>query len=304
MFGGIMNSRYRIPGILLTLLGGISWGFSGTVGQYLFTVEGMDSRWLVPIRLGSAGIIMLLIYALRFGKEVMAPWRERSEIGELLIYGLIGISGCQFTYFLTIQLSTAAIATILQNLAPIWILIYTCIIGKRMPVISELVSIALALFGVALIASHGNPAMLLSSSGALISGSICALCVLVYNVAPARIMRKHPVFLLQGWAFFMGGIVASLIFRPWSYGYVPSIRGLMGIAFVVLVGNIVAFTTYMTGVKMIGPDRAVLYGFSEPICAAVLGTLLFGNPFTPADALGFLCVFAMLVMISFSSLKG
>ena len=44
----------QVKGIALTLLGGICWGVSGSIGQYLFDVEGMDSRWLVPIRLGLA----------------------------------------------------------------------------------------------------------------------------------------------------------------------------------------------------------------------------------------------------------
>lgn len=294
-----MNRRYQIPGIILTLLGGISWGLSGSVGQYLFTVEKMDSRWLVPIRLGSAGVIMLLLYLLKFGKEeLIKPWKTRREAREMLIYGLLGVSGCQFAYFLTIQLSTAAIATILQDLSPIFILLYTCIRAKRGPRGYEIISIVLALLGVALIASHGNPENLLSSSTALLTGVICAFCVLIYNVVPVKLMQNHPVFLLQGWAFLMGGAVLAVLFRPWSYGYIPGFYGLLGIAFVVVVGNIIAFTCYMTGVKMIGPEKAILYGFSEPICAAIIGILFFGNPFTPADFLGFLCVFGMLVLIS------
>ena len=49
----------QIQGALLTLLGGTCWGLSGSVGQYLFESEGMDSRWLVPVRLGLAGILLL-----------------------------------------------------------------------------------------------------------------------------------------------------------------------------------------------------------------------------------------------------
>ena len=45
----------EIKGALLTLSGGACWGLSGSMGQYLFTRQGMDSRWLVPIRLGLAG---------------------------------------------------------------------------------------------------------------------------------------------------------------------------------------------------------------------------------------------------------
>ena len=96
-------------GIIMTLAGASCWGLSGSVGQYLFSVENMDSRWLVPVRLGAAGIILLLFCFIRFGKEqTLAPWKDRKKARTLLVYGIAGVSACQFLYFLTIQLSNAA----------------------------------------------------------------------------------------------------------------------------------------------------------------------------------------------------
>ena len=46
----------RIKGSALTMGGAACWGVSGCMGQYLFTREGMDSTWLVPIRLFLAGL--------------------------------------------------------------------------------------------------------------------------------------------------------------------------------------------------------------------------------------------------------
>ncbi len=295
-----MNRKKRALGALLAAAGGISWGLSGSVGQYLFTVQKMDSRWLVPIRLGLAGILLMLFCIRRYGSRVLAPWQNREDRRELFLYGLIGVSFCQFFYFLTIQLSSAGVATILQDLAPVFILIYSCVRGKRRPVPLEIGSIALALVGVILISTHGSFDSLSISPQALISGVICALCVMVYNVAPVHLMEKYPVALLQSWAFLMGGVMFTVLFRPFTYGYVPTAAGWAGIAFVVIVGNIVAFCTYLAGVHIIGPSRAVLYGFSEPVTAAVVAVLYFGNAFTIWDGVGFVCIFLMLTMISAS----
>lgn len=38
-----MNSR--TAGMLLTISGGLCWGMSGCMGQYMFSVLGMDSQW-------------------------------------------------------------------------------------------------------------------------------------------------------------------------------------------------------------------------------------------------------------------
>ena len=45
----------QLKGALMAAGGGVCWGISGTMGQYLFTHEGMQTTWLIPIRLGLAG---------------------------------------------------------------------------------------------------------------------------------------------------------------------------------------------------------------------------------------------------------
>ena len=98
----------------------------------------------------------------------------------------------------------------------------------------------------------------------------------------------------------MGAVLFELSMHPWTLGYTPSLRGVGGILFVVLFGNLLAFNLYMTGVKLIGPEKSVLYGFAEPVTAAV--TLL-DTPFTVWDALGFAAVFAMLAVLSVGGKK-
>ena len=97
----------------------------------------------------------------------------------------------------------------------------------------------------------------------------------------------------------MGAVLFALTMHPWTLGYTPTLRGMGGILFVVFFGNLLAFNLYMTGVKLIGPEKSVLYGFSEPVTAAILAVVLLSTPFTLWDALGFAAVFAMLVVLSF-----
>lgn len=288
----------QVKGALLTLFGGMCWGLSGTMGQYLFTHQGMDSNWLVPIRLGIAGILMFVYWFFKDRTLLFAPWKTRRNAVDLLIYGLAGISLCQYLYFLTIQLSNAGIATVLQDLSPVFILLVTCVGARRLPRPYEVLSILLALGGVFLLSTHGNLSGFAISPAALLTGVLSAVCVTIYNVYPKNLLRQFPVPVLQCWAFLMGGAAFTLIFRPWRFGYVPNPVGILGIAFVVLVGNILAFTSFMQGVKLIGPEKGILYSFSEPVTAAVLATVLLGSPFSVWDAVGFAAVFAMMILLS------
>lgn len=163
---GFLPMDSRVKGAFLTVFGGVCWGLSGSMGQYLFTKQGMDSRWLVPIRLGLAGIIMFIYCLIRYRKDTFKPISNKVE------------------------------------------------------------------------------------------------------------------------------------FRSWTIRYTPNSIGLFGIAFVVLVGNVLAFTSYIKGVSYIGPEKGILYGFSEPITAAVITATVFRTALTPYDIAGFVLIFLMLVLIS------
>ncbi len=297
----------RVKGAFLTMGGAACWGISGCMGQYLFTRENMDSTWLVPIRLLLAGLLLCGYYFIKDRKQLFAPWNWKADPRnaiDLLVYGLAGVSCCQFLYFLTIQLSTAGIATILQDLSPVLILLVLCLQQRRAPRLFELCSILLALVGVFLLTTHGSLTSLAVSPAALVAGVVCACTVVVYTMWPKRLQAQYPTPMLQGWAFLMGGLAFHLIFRPWTMGYAPSAVGLLGIAVVVMVGNVMAFSLYMSGVPLIGPQKASLYSFAEPVTAAILSTLVLGSPFTLWDALGFGCIFVMLVLLSLPARSG
>ena len=91
----------------------------------------------------------------------------------------------------------------------------------------------------------------------------------------------------------------ALIFRPWQIDYVADGDGCCSVfSRCVVLGNVLAFSLYMSGVPLIGPQRASLYSFAEPVTAAIISTLVLGSPFTLWDALGFGCIFLMLVLLS------
>lgn len=287
-----------VKGALLTMFGGMCWGVSGCVGQYLFTRQGMDSTWLVPIRLFLAGVILCIYYGVRNWRQLVNPWRSWRNARDLVIYGLAGVSFCQFTYFLTIQLSSAGMGTILQDLSPVIILLVVCIQQHRGPRLFEICSILLALIGVFLLTTHGSLTDLAISPAALLSGIASACCVVIYTMWPKKLQQQYPTPMLQGWAFLMGGTMFALIFRPWTMNYVPTAMGVFGIFTVVVLGNVLAFSLYMSGVPLIGPQQSSLYSFAEPVTAAIISTLVLGSPFTVWDAMGFGCIFLMLVLLS------
>ena len=284
----------------MTLAAGITWGVSDGITQYLFSTEkGVDSTWLVTVRLLVSGFILFFYCLLKYKpKTVFAPWKTPKEAILLVLYGLVGISGSQLAFFTTIQLSSAGTATIMQSLSPIFVLFFGCIVSRRFPFLFEIISVILAIAGAFLLTTHGSPGTLVIAPLALVTGVLCAVAHMIYNVTPGVLMRKYPVVVLQAWAFVMGAIAFLIIFRPWRLNYVPSLRGIICICFIIFVSNIMAYTIYITGIKYVGPEKSVLYGFAEPVVAAIISTVFLGTPFKIYDAIGFALIFGMLLVIS------
>ena len=295
--------RNNTKGALLTTGGGICWGLSGSMGEYLFSREGMDSRWLVPIRLGIAGLMLFAWCLAKERKGLFCIIKNRRSFILLFVYGVLGVSLSQFTYFLTIQLSSAEVGTILQDLSPVFILMCTSVMRKSRPKLYEVVCILLAFVGVGLIVTHGNFSNLAVSPKALSAGILCAVCVTVYNMLTKPLTKDYSVTVLQAWSFLMGSLLLELMLRSWTIKYSPSLIGCFGILFVVVVGNLMAFTFYIKGVSYIGPSKGILYGFAEPVTAALVSVFVFRNGFSLWDFTGFICIFVMLVLISVNGRK-
>lgn len=120
-----MNNKSKTAaGVILSLLGGIFWGFSGSCGQYLFTYHGVDSKWIVTVRMISTGIILLVLSATKHKSDIFGVWRGRRNFTCMSAFTLFGLILCQYSYFTAIEHSNAGTATVLQYLSPVMILAF------------------------------------------------------------------------------------------------------------------------------------------------------------------------------------
>lgn len=287
-------------GTLLTLAGGTLWGFSGTCGQYLMQQKGVTSDWLVPIRLTLAGLVLLLICGLRRGKDVFSVWRTKRDGLEILIFGSLGMSMCQYTYFTAIGASNAGTATVLQYIGPVIIVIYVSLRTRKLPSLQEVLAIALAVLGTFLLATHGNPGTMVLSQKALFWGLLSAVALSVYTVQPGRLLRVHGSMLVTGWGMLIGGIMLMVIFRPWTMETVVDGQIIIGMAVIILLGTIVAFSCYMEGIRLVGPKKGSLIASIEPVSATCFSVAWMHVAFGIMDLAGFVCILSTIFLLTCS----
>lgn len=293
-----------VTGTIVTIAGGILWGVSGVCGQYMFQNKGVTAPWLVSVRLVVAGLLMLCYYFLTDREQTLAIWKSKRDRRDVIIYGLLGMLPCQYAYFQTIEWSNAGTATVIQYLGPALIVIWVCFRTKRMPTLQEITGVILAVIGVFLIATHGNPTSLALSGRALLMGLASAVSVAIYTLEPAKLQKKYDTPLILAWGMTIGGVALTLISRPWTAkGIQADAEMFAALAFVIVFGTMAGFSLYMTGVKLIGSVKASLYACMEPVSSMILTVLWMKVNFTTPDLIGTLLVIVTIIILAIPTKK-
>ena len=297
----INTKKGTIIGTFLTIAGGILWGISGVCGQFLFQSKDVTASWLVPLRLVTAGFLLLCYYLIRDKGKAFDIWKTKRNRIDIIIYGLAGMMLCQYSYFQTIEWSNAGTATVIQYLGPALIVVWVCLQTKRLPEKKEVLGVILAVTGIFLIATHGNPTTLALSQKALIMGLISAVSVVIYTVKPARMQAEFDTPLILAWGMLIGGTALTIAFRPWNNKVIFDSETFTALTFIILFGTMAGFSMYMTGVKMIGSVRASLYSCVEPVASMVLTAVWMKVSFTTPDLIGTAFVIATIIILALPS---
>ena len=297
----INTKKGTIIGTFLTIAGGILWGISGVCGQFLFQSKDVTASWLVPLRLMTAGFLLLCYYLIRDKGKAFDIWKTKRNRIDIIIYGLAGMMLCQYSYFQTIEWSNAGTATVIQYLGPALIVVWVCLQTKRLPEKKEVLGVILAVTGIFLIATHGNPTTLALSQKALIMGLISAVSVVIYTIKPARMQAEFDTPLILAWGMLIGGTALTIAFRPRNNKVIFDGETFTALAFIILFGTMAGFSMYMTGVKMIGSVRASLYSCVEPVASMVLTAVWMKVSFTTPDLIGTAFVIATIIILALPS---
>ena len=293
-----MMKRYEIIGIILTLLGATLWGVSGTSVQFVGNFRNMNLEWLLTMRLITAGLLTVLYGWIRQGSAIFNVFRNWRDTLGLVIFGVFGMALCQYTYFRSIVIAGAGIATVLQYLAPSMIIIYLLMRYGKRPSTGEIISVILALVGTICLMGNNGFSFESFRSDVLFWGLLSAVGVAVYSVSPVRLLATYGTIPIVGFGMLLSGLVAAVLFQqPHSYA-TWDVWTVVGCFNVVFLGTIVSFNAYLEGVKRIGAVSGSILSSIEPISAAFFGWALLGNQFNWVGILGMAMIIATVIIIA------
>lgn len=268
----------RLKGIAMIISGAVLWGATGPMMEWLLRNTEMTVSFMLTIRLLLAGVLLLTMLKAQ-GKQITLPWRQGIWARQLLIFGLVGMLGVQFTFVAAIDTSNAVIATLFQFLAPIYIILFVSWAHKKLPPLAQVLGIVVTLVGLFLLLTNGSLSGFALSTVAVIWGVALGFTFSFYTLYPARLMQEWGVFVSVGWAMVIGGL-ALLIFN-----LIPVVKQvkLLGnwqaalMLFCVIIVGTTAFTLFLGSMKYISAVEASILSSFEPLTAMVVSMIWFGQ---------------------------
>lgn len=293
-----MEQSTMKKGIVFTLLGATCWGLSGVLGEYLLNISRIDPVWIIANRLFFSGIAMVVMLFLKDKHNLMRVFSNKIDILKLLNFSFFGLLICQGTFFLTIKYTNAGMATVIQYIGPVIIMLYYCIIGRRWPLPREVIAIVVSLFGTVLIATHFDFSKLNISTLGLFWGLLSAFGLASYNIFSISLTTKYGVMPIMAWGLLIAGVV---VYFATGSNYIPDNFKLIDficMSGVVIIGTILSFSLYLEGVRLIGAVTGSIIGCFEPIAAIIFSFLLLGTTFGTIDLIGAAFILSAVIVLS------
>lgn len=296
----VEKTNNRIVGIIFVLLGASFWGIGGTASDYLFDQAHINVNWFVSARLVISGLLLLGAQMLMGGKRaVFTIWKDSRSRLPLIIFSLFGMLLVQYSYMASIEAGNAAVATLLQYLAPIYIIIWMIIRGHERLQMSDVVAIFLTIVGTLLLLTNGSFEGLSVSGVALLWGIASGLSLAFYTLYARRLLDVYSSVTVVGWAMLIAGVCMNLVHPVWQVDMQDwTLMTVIVLGFTIIFGTTLAFWMFIKSLEYLEAKETTLLGTVEPLMAVLSSIIWLHLPFGVWQVVGMLLILVLVVYLS------
>ncbi|MFS2089461.1 EamA family transporter [Paenarthrobacter nicotinovorans] len=299
---------FLASGLGIALFSSAVFGTSGSFAKSMLET-GWSPGAAVTVRLTGAALILAIpaVMALR------GRWHQlRENWLTILLFGLIGVAGCQLFYFNAVARLSVGVALLLEYLAPVMIVLWLWISSRRKP---------RALTAAGALLSLGGLVLVLDLTGAVkvdfvgvLWGMAAAVCLVIYFFITAKENDTLPPLVLASGGLLVGALVMWLVgllgllpmtfstadttLGPWTVPWWVSVVGL------IILATVLAYVSGIMAARSLGSKVASFVSLTEVLFAVIWAWLLLGELPGPIQLLGGLLIVGGVVLVRVDELRG
>ena len=297
----INQHTQRIKGIMLAIIGASFWGLGGAVSDFLFQQRDIDINWYVTARLLISGVALLIIFKITHKQQsLFIVFKNIHSIIQLLIFSIFGMLLVQYSYMASIHYGNAAVATLLQYIAPVYIILWYVLRRKASFKLFDLIAIVLTLSGTFLLLTNGSFSSLVVAKPSVVWGLISGVALAFYTMYATKLLIKFPSILVVGWAMIISGIIMNFKAPIWHFDFtILDVSTSLYLTFGIIAGTAIAFYFFINSLNYLSAKETTLFGTIEPVMAVVASALWLNVTFLPFQLLGMSLIIILILSLSF-----
>jgi drug/metabolite transporter, DME family len=270
------------------------WGVQGLFSRALGEMNIPGLPIMVVRNLGGAALLALVFLA-----ADRTAFRVRlRELPLLALMGMSGVLGMNLVYYRSQQVSSLAVAAILLYTAPTIVVVFSALIWKDRITKRKLLALVLAFLGCGFVSGMLHGALSISTQGLLL-GLGSALTYASYTLFGRKALTWRGPLTVLFYALLFAGLGALVLCPAQEMAMLFTTSGAMTQTFCMMVfSTVVPFLLYTKGLAGLGDSgKAAILASLEPVVAALLGIVAFGEPLTLGVALGLVCVLGAVALL-------
>ncbi len=283
---GEPDDRAGLPvaGLLHLLVIYVVWG-----STYLaIRVAVREGAGWGPFWLGAARVLVAaaLLFAINRLRGVrLRPTRE--ELWILAATGLLLWVGGNGAVNWAEQRIDSGLAALVVGSMPMWVALMEAFIDRRPPSLLLVVSLAVGFGGLAVLT--------VPTAREGLGGDVAGVAAVVFAAASwglgSVLLNRRPVRLgplvTSGWQQLIGGVgFVALAMVTRETAPAPTPEAWFAWSYLVVFGSLIAFTSFVTAVRLLPTTLVMTYSYVNPVIAVFLGWLLLSERITASTVVG------------------
>ncbi len=253
---------------------------------------GIDPSALAATRIYGAAAVLVFFFLPHVRKL------RRAHVLPLALFGIVGLVLGQGAYFQALSHADVALVLVIVFTAPLVVTVYERVRLKEHLPGYAWGAILLSVGGVALaiVGQGGLPAI--STTGFVFA--LVAMIAYAWSVIlAAKLPTEFPPLARTGACMVVAVLIWMVIVPPWTLPFdkfdaTTTFAGRFGfslpiwvaIAFVVLIGSVGLYVTWVSGTSLVGAGASSMVGMAEPMLGAVFALGLLGQDLALTQIIG------------------